>query len=85
MKIFEDICFLVQGSLIVSNSEMAELVQSEPRSMVALNINKANHLLDQVSVGSAHQGKLLSILLGVGDAVLGTLHPVLGPQVNRDM
>lgn len=52
--------------------------------MVALNINKANDLLGYVSVGSA-QGKLLSALLGVCDTRLGTLHPVLGPLVNKDV
>lgn len=37
-----------------------------------------------VSVGSA-QEKLLSALLGVCDTRLGTLHPVLGPLVNKDV
>lgn len=79
------ICFLVKGSLIIPTGEMTEHASFEPKSVVALNINKANHLLGYVNVGSADQRKLLSAVLGVGGTRLGTLHPVLGPLVNRDV
>lgn len=66
------------SSLIVPTAEMAQHVWFVPKSVVACDTNKANHLLGFVSVGLAHRGKLL-YSLGVGDTRLGTLHAVLGP------
>lgn len=43
------------------------------QSVVALNIYKAHHLLGYPSMDSAHQGELLSPLLGVDDTRPETL------------